>query len=84
MGDPMTSSPLQLTKTLSLGTLAMISNKRKPVKAITDSFPPLPHATQRPKMEKWLFPHLCALMGLPRAFFLFFPAKCGGWTVDGV
>ena len=62
----------------------MISNKRKPVKAITVSFSPLPHTTQRPKMEKWLFPHLCALMGLPRAFFLFFPAKCGGWSIGAL
>ena len=57
----------------SLSTVAIISNKRKPVKAITDSFSPLPHATMRAKMEKWLFPHLCTPMGLPWAFFSFFP-----------
>ena len=73
MDDPVTTSPLWLKKMSSFSTVAIISNKRKPVKAITDSFSPLPHATMRAKMEKWLFPHLCTPMGLPWAFFSFFP-----------
>ena len=56
---------------LSLGTVAMISNERKPVKAIKNSFSPLSYATNRPKMEKWLFPHLCTPMGFPKVLFHF-------------
>ena len=35
-------------------------------------FPPLPHATNRPEIEKCFFPLLCTPMGLLKAFFKFF------------
>ena len=72
MGDPMTSSPHQLTKTLSLGTLAMISNKRKPVKAITDSSPPYLMPLTGLKWKNG-FSHVCALpWASPGHFYIFF------------
>ena len=39
--------------------------EREPVKAITDSFFPLPHAIMRPKVEIWFYPRLCTLFEPP-------------------
>ena len=59
----------------------MISTKRKPVKAITDSFSPLPHAKTKTKVEKWLFTHLCTPMGYPMANFHFFLIGSCEWSI---
>ena len=64
VGDPLTPSPLLLTKMLSLGAVAMISTEREQLQAITTPFPPFAK-----KLNFWsflgIFQYLCLLMGDP-------------------